>query len=142
MEVPIRGGCGCGAVRFEVSQPFVSAAYCHCTRCQRRTGAGAAATARAEPGTVRITRGEDELRGWAPEGGREKVFCVRCGSGLFSREPGSSDPTGVRLGAIDGDPGIRPRSHQYVAYAACWESIPDDGLPRYEEARPGYAAGR
>ena len=35
-----------------------------------------------------------------------------------------------------------PRSHQYVAYAACWEAIPDDGLPRYDEARPGYAAGR
>ena len=90
---------------------------------------------------MRITQGEDELRGWAPEGGREKVFCVRCGSGLFSREPGSSDNTGVRLGAIDGDPGIRPRSHQYVAYAACWEAIPDDGLPRYDEARPGYDAG-
>ena len=142
MELPITGRCGCGAVRFEVSRPFVSAAYCHCTRCQRRTGAGAAATARAEPGTVRITQGEDELRGWAPEGGREKVFCVRCGSGLFSRERGSRDHTGVRLGAIDGDPGIRPRSHQYVAYAACWEAIPDDGLPRYDEARPGYAAGR
>ena len=85
MELPIAGGCGCGAVRFEVSRPFVSAAYCHCTRCQRRTGAGAAATARAEPGTVRITQGKDELHGWAPEGGREKVFCVRCGSGLFSR---------------------------------------------------------
>ena len=37
MELPITGGCGCGAVRFEVWKPFVSAAYCHCTRCQRRT---------------------------------------------------------------------------------------------------------
>jgi len=91
---------------------------------------------------VRVTRGEDELRGWAPEGGREKVFCGRCGSALFSREPGSSDITGVRLGAVDGDPGIRPGTRQFVAYAACWEEIPDDGLPRYEEARPGYDAGR
>jgi hypothetical protein len=142
VELPLTGGCGCGAVRFEVSRPFVSAAYCHCTRCQRRTGSGAAATARAEPGTVRVTQGEDELRGWAPEGGREKVFCGRCGSALFSRAPGSTEPTGVRLGAIDGDPGIRPQSHQYVAYAACWEEIPDDGLPRFDEARPGYAEGR
>jgi len=91
---------------------------------------------------VRVTQGENELRGWAPEGGREKVFCGRCGSALFSREPGSADNTGVRLGAVDGDPGIRPMSRQFVAYAACWEDVPDDGLPRYDEARPGYEGGR
>ena len=70
-----------------------------------------------------------------PEGGREKVFCVRCGSALFSRDVGSTDPIGVRLGAVDGDPGVRPQSHSYVAYAAPWEPLPDDGLPRYPEAR-------
>jgi hypothetical protein len=142
MYEPITGGCGCGAVRFEVTRPFLSAGYCHCTRCQRRTGAAASANARAEPGSVRVARGESELSGWTPEGGREKVFCVRCGSALFSREPGSADYTGVRLGAIDGDPGIRPRSRAFVAYAASWEPIPDDGLPRYLEARPGYSEGR
>jgi hypothetical protein len=80
--------------------------------------------------------GEDELRVWAPEDGYEKLFCGRCGSALFSREPGTKDYTGVRLGAIDGDPGIRPQWRQYVAYAAVWEEIPDDGLPRYDEGRP------
>jgi hypothetical protein len=40
------------------------------------------------------------------------------------------------MGAIDGDPGIEPRSHQYVAYAAPWEPLPDDGLPRYDERIP------
>ena len=91
---------------------------------------------------MRIVQGETELRGWVPEGGREKVFCVRCGSALFSCDPGSGVYTGVRLGTIDGDPGIRPQSRAFVAYAACWEGIPDDGLPRYPEARSGYAEGR
>ncbi len=142
MDPPLTGGCGCGAVRFEVAAPFVSAGYCHCTRCQRRSGTAASANARAVPGSVRVVRGEADLRGWLPEGGREKLFCVRCGSALFSRDPGSADYTGVRLGAIDGDPGIRPQSHAFVAYAACWETIPDDGLARFDEARPGYADGR
>jgi hypothetical protein len=39
----------------------------------------------------------------------------------------------VRLGAFDGDPGIRPEHRQFVAYAAVWEPIPEDGLPRYDE---------
>ena len=89
-----------------------------------------------------ILQGAEQLRGWIPEDGREKVFCALCGSALFSRDPGSDDVTGVRLGAVDGDPGIRPQSRAFVAYAAGWEEIPDDGLPRHAEARPGYAEGR
>ena len=131
------GSCGCGAVRFEVTAPLVSAAYCHCTRCQRRTGTAKSANARVEPGSVRVVAGEDELREWEPEGGFAKIFCGRCGSALFSRAPDSSDYSGVRLGAIDGDPGVRPQWHQFVAYAASWEEIPDDGLPRYPERPPG-----
>src|SRR3990170_1913870 len=136
MTALLTGACGCGAVRFEVTAPFVSAAYCHCTRCQRRTGTAASANARLEPGSLRVVAGEDELRSWAPEDGVEKLFCGRCGSALFSRRPGASDYAGVRLGAIAGAPGIRPQWHQYTDYAAGWEPLPDDGLPRYPEARP------
>ena len=46
------------------------------------------------------------------------------------------DVIGVRLGTFDSDPGIRPEYHQFVDYAAPWEPIPDDGLPRYPEGRP------
>jgi hypothetical protein len=136
MRPSLTGSCGCGAVRFEVTSPFISAGYCHCTRCQRRTGTAASANGRVEPGSVRVVAGEEDLGSWAPPGGFEKVFCVRCGSALFSRRPGAADYAGVRLGAIDGDPGIRPQWHQYVAYAALWEEIPDDGLPRHPEAPP------
>jgi len=132
----LTGGCGCGAVRFEIDAPLVGAAYCHCTRCQHRTGAAAAASARLEPGALRITEGEGTLGTWAPEGGFEKVFCGECGSALFGRNPSSGEIVIVRLGAIDGDPGVRPSARQFVAYAAPWEPIPDDGLPRYDERMP------
>ena len=132
----LTGACGCGAIRFEVTRPFVSASYCHCTRCQRRTGAAASANGRAEPGTVRVVAGEEHLDVWAPDGGFEKLFCGLCGSALFSRPPGTTDLTGVRIGALDGDPGIRPQWRQFVAYAAPWEPIPDDDLPRYDERPP------
>ena len=140
METSFRltGGCGCGAVRFEVTAPLLSAQYCHCTRCQRRTGTGASANARVEPGSFHVVSGEDRLRAWKPEDGAEKWFCGDCGSALFSRDPHDRDRVGVRLGACDGDPGIRPGAHVFVAYAAPWEPIPDDGLPRYPERRVAY----
>jgi hypothetical protein len=132
----LTGGCGCGAVRFEVAQPLVSARYCHCTRCQRRTGTAASASGAVVPGSFRIVQGEDRLRAWKPQGGAEKWFCGDCGSALFTRDPEDPERVGVRLGAVDGDPGVRPNAHQFVAYAAAWEAIPDDGLPRYPERRP------
>jgi hypothetical protein len=133
VELPLTGGCNCGAVRFEIDEPLVSAVYCHCTRCQRRTGSGAAATGSVAEGSMRVVRGEDELRGWKPQDGWEKVFCGACGSALFTRDPEDGRIRGVRLGTFDGDPGVRPRAHQFVAYAAPWEAIPDDGLPRFPE---------
>jgi hypothetical protein len=136
MNFALSGACGCGGVRFEVTSPLVSSSYCHCTRCQRRSGTGASANARAEPGSFRIVEGEDRLRAWKPEGGSEKWFCGDCGSALFTRNPDDHEQIGVRLGAFDADPEIRPGARQYVAYAAVWEKIPDDGLPRYPEAGP------
>ena len=133
-DLPLHGGCGCGAVRFEVGAPLVSANYCHCTRCQRRSGTGASANARAEPGSFRIVSGEDQLRAWKPVGGWEKWFCGACGSALFSRHPQEPERLSVRLGAFDDDPGIRPSVRQFVAYGVSWEEIPDDGLPRHAES--------
>jgi hypothetical protein len=135
-NLPITGGCGCGAVRFEITEPLVSARYCHCTRCQHRTGTAASASAAVAPGSFRIVQGEDRIRAWAPDGGHEKWFCGDCGSALFTRDPEDHSRLGVRLGAINGDPGVRPSTRQFVAYAAAWEPIPEDGLPRYPEQRP------
>ena len=134
--LPLTGGCLCGGVRFEVTEPPVSASYCHCTRCQRRTGTAASAQARIVPGSLRITAGEELVRRFQPPDGFPKEFCSQCGSALWSRSPEDPDTVSVRMGAFDEDPGVRPALRQFVAYAAAWEPIPDDGLPRYAEGRP------
>jgi hypothetical protein len=133
----LTGGCNCGAVRYELSEPLVSASYCHCTRCQRRSGTAAAANGRAAHGSFRILSGEEHLRAWKPETGFEKWFCGNCGSALFSRSPTDPGEVGVRLGTLDADPGIRPSYRQFVNYAAAWEPLAEDGLTRYPE---GHAA--
>jgi hypothetical protein len=134
-EFSVTGTCNCGAVQFEVTEPFAGSTYCHCTRCQRRTGTAAAPNARTVPGSFRVVRGEDRLRSWEPPTGAAKFFCGDCGSHMFSRTQ-DGGTVGVRLGVLDSDPGIRPSAHQYTAYAADWEAIPDDGLPRHQEGTP------
>jgi hypothetical protein len=135
--MPLSGGCLCGAVRFEVSEPLVSAGYCHCTRCQRRTGTAAAVSGRIAPDSLHVVSGEALVRSFDPgDGGFLKAFCSACGSALWSQSPEDPETRSVRLGAFDSDPGIRPSYHQFVAFAAPWEPLPDDGLPRYPEQRP------
>ncbi|SRR6266540_2332585 len=134
MDAPLTGACLCGGVRFEVTEPLVSASYCHCTRCQRRTGTAASAQARVAAGSLQVTSGDDLIRAYDPgDGGFLKLFCSQCGSALWSRSPEDPEVMSVRLGAFDGDPGIRPAYRQFVAYAAPWEPLPDDGLARYPE---------
>jgi hypothetical protein len=135
-QLPLSGGCNCGAVRFEVSEPLVSASYCHCTRCQRRTGTAASPQARVAPGALRFVQGAELVKGWQPpDDGFEKCFCSDCGGALFSRHPDGT-VWSVRMGTLDADPGLQPSHRQFVAYAAAWEPIPEDGIPRFDEAAP------
>ncbi len=137
MTTSISGGCLCGGVRFELGAPPAEAGYCHCTRCQRRTGVAASAQARVDGAAFELRCGEQLLAWWRhPDGGFEKGFCSGCGAHLFSRNPDDRSQLNVRMAAFDSDPGLRPSYRQFVAYAASWEPIPDDGLPRFDERRP------
>ncbi len=135
-DVSMSGRCLCGGVRFELTEPPGPASYCHCTRCQRRTGTAASAQAKIDGRTLRLLQGEELVKAWRPPGGGfEKLFCSECGGHLFSRSPDDPERMSVRLGALDGDPGVRPSWRQFVAYAATWEPIPEDGLERFPEGR-------
>jgi hypothetical protein len=129
----LSGGCMCGAVRFELTAPLLGAVYCHCKRCQRRTGSGFSVSGLAQPGSFQLVRGEDAVRAYRPDDGWHKSFCSACGSQLFAQNPEHTEWIAVRLGAFDEDPGVRPGVHQFVDYAAPWDPLPDDGLPRFPE---------
>ncbi len=134
MSSEVTGGCLCGGVRFSLSEPPTAAGYCHCTRCQRRTGTSQSAQARVDGRTFTLTAGEALVKGWRhDDGGFEKCFCVECGAHLFSRNPDDPTKMSVRLSAFDEDPGVRPQWRTFVDYAAPWEPIPDDGLVRHRE---------
>ena len=134
MDALLSGGCMCGAVRFELTEPPLRALYCHCKRCQRRTGSAFAVSAVTAPGSFTVTSGADRIATYRPDGGGwHKSYCSECGSHLFANHPEDGARIAVRMGALDQDPGIRPSAHQFVNYAATWLPLPDDGLPRFPE---------
>ena len=130
------GRCLCGGVRFALTQPPPEAGYCHCTRCQRRTGTSQSAQARIDGRTFELLDGEHLVKAWRhPEGGFEKCFCRDCGAHLFSRDPDDPTQMSVRMSAFEGDPGVRPSFRTFTDFAADWEPIPDDGLERHPGSR-------
>jgi hypothetical protein len=82
-----------------------------------------------------VVAGLHALRTWRPPDGLAKSFCGECGGHVFSGEPGSGGPVGVRFGALHGDPGIRPSWRQWLSSAPDWAPIPDDGLARFDGRR-------
>jgi hypothetical protein len=129
------GSCLCGAVRFEVTEPFLNTSACHCEFCKRISGGYGTVSGRVPTSAIRILEGEDNLRSYTPEGGSAKTFCSTCGSNLFGGGWPTSESSSVRLAALGPDYDRKPEAHTFVRSVAAWEILPDDGLPRYETRR-------
>ena len=72
---------------------------------------------------------QDKTGDWE---GSAKTFCSVCGSNLFGGGWPESEQSSVRLSAIDSPFQQRPEAHHFVRSLAPWETLPEDGLPRYE----------
>jgi arginase len=136
-ELPLTGGCLCGGVRFELTKPFRRANHCHCSLCRRHSGAFGLTQGRVPRDGFCLLQGGELVRVYDPPGGKSvKAFCSICGSSLFGGTWPEGPEVSVRLGALDGDPGIRPQYHSFVDSKAAWDRLPADGLPRYPGRPP------
>ena len=132
--MPLKGRCMCEGARFEVTEPLLGLVYCHCSRCQRRSGVGYSVSARTLPGSFAVTEGEELVETYVPGGnGWNKSFCSRCGTHLFTTSPEDPELVAVRVGTLEDVPEGLPAAHQFTAYAPGWAPVPDDGLPRFQE---------
>ena len=130
----VAGSCLCQSVRYEIDGELLDAGNCHCSMCRKLHGAAFATYATVSPESFRWTSGEDLVTAFESSPGQERLFCAKCGSSLAGSTEGRIDA--VTPGTIDGDPGIRPRSHIFVGSKAEWHEINDD-LPCFDEWPPG-----
>ena len=128
----LEGSCLCGRVRFEVAQPFSTVSACHCTSCKKISGSWGTVSGRARSVDVRVVAGEELVRTYQPAEGSAKTFCSECGSNLFGGGWPEAEECSVRLSAIVTPWDKGPERHIYVRSAAPWETLPDDGAPRFD----------
>jgi hypothetical protein len=132
--MPLAGSCLCGAVRFEVLEPFVTVSACHCTSCKKISGGAGTVSGRSRTDAIRVVAGQELLRTYQPGEGSAKTFCSACGSNLFGGGWPESEHSSVRLSAIDSPFDRKPERHIYVRSVAAWETLPDDGAERFDES--------
>ena len=117
------GGCLCGDVRIEASGPPYRVGLCHCLDCCKHHGALFHASAIFPEEAVKV---EGETREY-----RQRHFCPRCGSSVFSR---SGDEIEVHLGALDASDRLKPTYELWTIRREAW--LPPFPLERrYERDR-------
>ena len=129
------GGCICGAIRYEASEPPYESGTCHCHICQQFSGSAYFAFAGFSTSAFRFTKGEPKLYKSTPIA--ERGFCPNCGSSLtvrYLKSWGGDVKSGpgefwVGIGTLDHPEAVTLDFHYGVEGQLPWVHF-DDDLPR------------
>lgn len=127
MTRTISGGCLCGACTYRTQAEPINIRVCHCTLCQKATGA---------PFFVRVLVPLDRLemagplRWYHSSPKLRRGSCSTCGTILFT-ERASENVVGLSIGSLDEPDACPPQEHVWVSEKRDWLCL-DDGLPMYE----------
>ena len=131
----LEGGCTCRAVRYRMTSKPLFVHCCHCTWCQRETGASFALNAMIESERVVLISGEPEVVDTPSASGKgQKIWrCPRCRIAVWSNYPGAGDAVHfVRVGTLDEPDRLPPDIHIYTASKQPWVVLPP-GVPAVPE---------
>jgi hypothetical protein len=131
----LEGGCSCGHVRYRMMTPPLFVHCCHCSWCQRESGAAFAVNAmieadRVEPlcGKVRIIDTPS-----ASGMGQKIARCPKCLVALWSNYAGAGPLLRfVRAGTLDEPGRLPPDIHIFTSTRRAWFEIPK-GVPAVAE---------
>jgi hypothetical protein len=130
MPAPYDGGCLCGAVRYRLAAEPLTLYACHCTDCQRQTGAAFGLSMVVARDHLSLLQGEARsYRARMPDG-REKQgrFCGACATRLWGEPPKYPEIFVLRPGTLDDTSWLAPVGHIWTRSAQPWVPIPDDTL--------------
>ena len=134
------GSCLCGGITFSIHAPLQPIQVCHCTQCRKAQGGPFAAVTPVATRAFTLDDAQGLLRLYESSPGKERAFCGRCGSPLFSRRAALPGILRVRAGLLDEPVSVRPAWHAYTGSKASWWPI-TDGLAQHEGAWAPSACG-
>ncbi len=115
------GGCLCGAIRYEIKSEPALVAVCHCTHCQKQSGA-MYSTNLGVPVADYVQTGETKVFHDKGDSGKsvDRHFCGNCGSPILSSAEALPGMVLIKAGTLDSLVGIVPKMELYTDRAAEW----------------------
>lgn len=128
----IKGGCLCGAVRYELLERPLQTTLCHCEDCRRASGAPVVAWTFCKTGSLNWVKGRPKVIHFSE---RERSFCGDCGTPLMFFDPSISELFEVSTNSLDAPDQYPPVDQCWVADALAWlDGLPQ--LPRFDHSAP------
>jgi len=133
----IAGGCRCGAVRYALAVDAVPGTYaCHCTICQRSTGASFAHQMPVLEDALTVTGELTAVPMPTLSGGLSvQRYCANCLTRIYNTNDAWPGRAIVRAGTVDGSERLSPRLHIYISTKQPWITLPEN-VPAYPEGAP------
>ena len=128
------GGCTCRAIRYRMTSRPLFVHCCHCTWCQRESGASFALNAMIEADRVVLLSGDPEVVDTPSNSGKgQKITrCPTCRIALWSNYAGAGEKFRfVRVGTLDEPGRLPPDVHIFTASKQPWVVLPE-GIPAVE----------
>ena len=125
MGTTLRGGCACGAIRYECTTAPMLSVLCHCRDCQRSTGSGYAAELGVLESSFSFVKGAPRYYAVKGDSGNivRRGFCPDCGSPLVADSSGRPGFLAIQAGSLDDPTLFRPTHHVYASSAQPWDLI-------------------
>ncbi len=128
----LKGGCFCGAVRYDIAGAPFQETNCHCSICRRTTGAPFVAWFSVRGSEFLIVQGSPASFRSTEKATRD--FCRDCGTQITFQHDDSPDEIDVATCSLDEPELVPPKDHTYVSSQLKWIKLAD-GLPEYRAAR-------
>lgn len=126
-DYPVEGGCACRHTRYRLESRPLVVHCCHCSWCQRESGASFALNAMIEADRVTNLGAEPELIDTPSASGRgQKIArCTKCRIAVWSNYA-SAGPLikFVRVGTLDRPDRLPPDIHIFTSTRQPWIVIP------------------
>ena len=119
----VDGSCHCGAIAFEADIDPDRVRICHCSDCQKLSGASFRVVAPCAEADFHLLRGEPKVYVKTAESGarRLQVFCGDCGSPLYATSEGAGGRTfGIRVGVLTQRDQLTPKRQFWHRSAQPW----------------------
>jgi hypothetical protein len=141
MKLPLRGGCQCGAVRFEITEKPLTLYCCHCTNCQQQASSAFGMSMLVPREGFRFLKGGPTAFAIETQSKKNKVglFCDACGTRLANNSEGRP-AISVKAGTLDDRADLTPVGHIWVKQAQDWMVFHEDDLIYAEAPDDGYFA--